>query len=119
MGQRVAPRGEPTLVQMVETLRQADVVHADETGWYVVSADSKAWLWVFASPEPKLTLYLIRLSRGIEVPLEVLGPEFIGTLGVDGIGVNHDRRCRGGARGRPRRHEAACGRRWCGPGARG
>jgi transposase len=41
-------------------------------------------MWVFASPAPKVTLYLIRLSRGIEVPLEVLGPEFIGTLGIDG-----------------------------------
>jgi hypothetical protein len=84
MGQRVAPRCEPTITRMVETLRQADVVHADETGWYVVWADSKAWLWVFASPSPKLTLYVIRLSRGIEVPLEVMGPEFIGTLGIDG-----------------------------------
>src|SRR5579872_45492 len=84
MGQRVAPRCEPTLITLVEELRQADVVHGDETGWYVVFADGKAWLWVFASPEPKITLYLIRLSRGIEVPLEVLGAEFIGTLGVDG-----------------------------------
>ena len=84
IGQRVAARCEATVDGLVQQLRQADVVHADETGWYVIFADAKAWLWVFTSPEPKVTLYLIRLSRGIEVPLAVLGPEFVGTLGVDG-----------------------------------
>jgi transposase len=84
IGQRVADRCEPTLTALVQTVRQADVVHADETGGYIVFEKDKAWLWVFTSPEPKVTLYVIRLSRGIEVPLEVLGPEFLGTLGIDG-----------------------------------
>lgn len=84
MGERVAARCEPTVEALVHQLRQADVVHGDETGWYVIFAPGKAWLWVFAAPEPKITVYRICLSRGIEVPLEVLGQEFVGTLGIDG-----------------------------------
>jgi transposase len=85
IGQRIAPRCEPTTEALVQQLRQADVVRADETGWYITQVvDSKPWLWVFTAPEPKITVYCIRLSRGIEVPLEVLGEEFVGTLGVDG-----------------------------------
>lgn len=85
MGQRVAPKCEPTTAALVEQLRQADVVRADETGWYITQVEAtKPWLWVFTAPEPKITVYQIRLSRGIEVPLEVLGDQFVGTLGVDG-----------------------------------
>lgn len=83
-GERAAVLCEPTTQALVQQLRQADVVHADETGWHITEADSKPWLWVFTAPEPKITLYQIKLSRGIEVPLEILGDEFIGTLGVDG-----------------------------------
>ena len=85
MGQRTAPRCEPTTQALVQQLRQADVVRGDETGWNITEVvGTKPWLWVFTAPEPKITVYVIRLSRGIEVPLEVLGEEFVGTLGVDG-----------------------------------
>lgn len=84
IGERAAARCEPTAQALIQQLREAEVVHGDETGWNIVFADAKAWLWVFTAPEPKITLYLIRLSRGMEVPLELLGEEFQGTLGVDG-----------------------------------
>jgi hypothetical protein len=85
IGQRVAPRCEPTVEALVAELRQADIVRGDETGWYITEVQVlKPWLWVFTSPQPKITVYKIRLSRGIEVPLEVLGEEFTGTLGIDG-----------------------------------
>lgn len=83
-GKRIAARMEPTYQALVETTRKSQVVHGDETGWYITEAAKKAWLWVFAVPEPKITLYAIRLSRGGEVAEEILGKDFAGVLGVDG-----------------------------------
>jgi transposase len=82
--QRIALRCEPTYRGLVSWLRGSNVVHADETGWYITDASKKAWLWVFASVEPRVTLYVVRTSRGGEVAREVLGDDFAGTLGVDG-----------------------------------
>jgi transposase len=82
--QRIAGRLEPTYQALIVATRQSAVVHADETGWYVTDATKKAWLWVFAVPEPKITLYAIRLSRGGEVAEEILGADFAGVLGIDG-----------------------------------
>jgi transposase len=81
---RIAARLEPTYRALVETTRQSEVVHIDETGWYVTEATKKAWLWVFAVPEPKITLFAIRTSRGGEVAEEILGADFAGTIGIDG-----------------------------------
>lgn len=82
--QRIAARLEPTYRALVETTRKSEVVHVDETGWYVTEATKKAWLWVFAVPEPKITLFAIRLSRSGEVAEEILGADFAGTIGIDG-----------------------------------
>jgi len=82
--QRIARRCAPTHRALIAEARRAAVVHADETGWYITEASRKAWLWVFAVPEPRITLYAIRLSRGGDVPLEILGVDFAGVLGVDG-----------------------------------
>jgi transposase len=81
---RIAARLEPTYRALVEATRKSDVVHVDETGWYVTEATKKAWLWVFAVPEPKITLFAIRLSRSGEVAEEILGADFAGTIGIDG-----------------------------------
>lgn len=81
---RIAARLEPTYGALVEATRQSDVVHVDETGWYVACEAKKAWLWVFAVPEPKITLFAIRMSRGGEVAEEILGADFAGTIGIDG-----------------------------------
>ena len=81
---RIAGRCEPTCQVLVQLVREAPVVHADETGWFLAVAAKKPWLWVFTAPEPKITLYVVRQSRGQDVPLEILGEEFGGVLVVDG-----------------------------------
>jgi transposase len=84
--QRIAKRAEPTYAALVEYLRASEVVHADETGWYIANGSKKAWLWVFTTPEG-VTLYAIRQSRGGDVPRAILGESFDGTLVVDGWSV--------------------------------
>lgn len=81
--QRITARCEPTFHVLLHIIRRVEVVHADETGWFVVEW-SRAWMWVFTSRQPALTLYFIRQSRGGDVALEVLGADFGGILGVDG-----------------------------------
>ncbi len=79
--QRLALRAKPTYDLLIDALRQANVVHADETGWRIDAAN--AWLWVFSNPE--VTVYAIRESRGHEVAEDILGPDFDGYLVVDGF----------------------------------
>jgi len=69
---RFAQRALPTYEWLIEALRKAGVVHADETGWRV--SRRNAWLWVFASKD--ITIYAIRFSRGSEVPADMLGEDF-------------------------------------------
>lgn len=81
--QRLAELARPSYDLLIEALRQADVVHADETGWRVERLN--AWLWVFSNRD--LTVYTIRTgpgARGSAVPLDILGPDFDGYLIVDG-----------------------------------
>jgi transposase len=79
--QRLTALARPTYDLLIEALRRAGVVHADETGWRIQRVS--AWLWVFSSPE--VTVYTIRTSRGHEVPEEILGADFAGYLIVDGL----------------------------------
>ena len=78
---RLADLARPTYELLLEALRRAQVVHADETGWRIGRVN--AWLWVFSSKD--VTLYVIRQSRGHDVPEEILGPDFDGYLIVDGL----------------------------------
>jgi transposase len=78
--QRLADLARPTYELLLDALRRAQVVHADETGWRIGRVN--AWLWVFSSK--KATIYAIRHSRGHDVPQEILGPAFDGYLVVDG-----------------------------------
>jgi len=78
--QRLADLARPTYDLLLDALRRAQVVHADETGWRIGRVN--AWLWVFSSK--KATIYAIRHSRGHDVPKEILGPDFDGYLIVDG-----------------------------------
>jgi len=78
--QRLADLARPTYELLLDALRRAQVVHADETGWRVGRVN--AWLWVFSSKHA--TIYAIRHSRGHDVPEEILGPDFDGYLIVDG-----------------------------------
>jgi transposase len=82
--QRLAELARPTYDMLIDALRRAHVVHADETGWRVSRLN--AWLWVFSSKD--VTVYTIRTgqgARGHQVPLDILGPDFDGFLIVDGF----------------------------------
>lgn len=79
--QRLADKALPTYQLLLEALRRAHVVHADETGWRIGRLN--AWLWVFSSKDT--TIYVIRRSRGHDVPEEILGSDFDGILVVDGL----------------------------------
>jgi transposase len=81
--QRLANKALPTYQLLLDALRRAHVVHADETGWRIGRVN--AWLWVFSSRDT--TVYVIRRSRGHEVPEEILGSDFDGYLIVDGLKV--------------------------------
>jgi len=78
---RLAARATPVYRELIELVRQASQVHADETGWRIGALS--AWLWVFTSRE--VTVYTIRTSRGHEVVLEMLGCRFKGYLTSDGL----------------------------------
>lgn len=78
--QRLTELAKPTYELLIEALRLCHVVHADETGWRIGRVN--AWLWVFSSKET--TIYVIRRSRGHDVPEEILGA-FDGYLIVDGL----------------------------------
>jgi transposase len=78
---RLADLARPTYELLLEALRRAQVVHADETGWRIGRVN--AWLWVFSSKDT--TIYTIRHSRGHDVPKDILGPDFDGYLIVDGL----------------------------------
>jgi transposase len=79
--QRLADLARPTYDALLQDLRRAQVVHADETGWRI--GRSNAWLWVFSCKDA--TLYTIRDSRGADVPEDILGPDFQGYLVSDGL----------------------------------
>jgi transposase len=79
--QRLTELARPTYDLLIDALRRADIVHADETGWRIGRLN--AWLWVFSNQH--VTVYAIRQSRGHEVPEAILGPDFDGWLIVDGF----------------------------------
>ncbi len=82
--QRLTELARPTYDLLIDALRQANVVHIDETGWRVDAVN--AWLWVFSNAQ--VTVYAIRTgkgARGHDVPEDILGPDFDGTIIVDGL----------------------------------
>jgi hypothetical protein len=82
---RVSRRLQPTYLSLVTAARGADVSHVDETGWYITWAGTKKpWLHVFAVPALGITLFAVRLSRGRDVAIEMLGLDYQGTSGIDG-----------------------------------
>lgn len=62
--------------ELADAIRQAEVVHADETSWRVGTA--KAWLWVAASA--LVACYRIDPSRSQRAAKELLGEDFDGFL---------------------------------------
>jgi transposase len=75
-GERCAPQYREILLYV----RHSPAAYADETGWRV--GGLLWWLWAFVTRAA--TAYVIRHSRGGEVPQEILGPDYAGLFGHDG-----------------------------------
>jgi len=78
--ERAARAGRCEYEQIRHQIQQADVVHIDETG--IKRDGEQAWIWTFTTENH--TLYAVRESRGSDVPEEVLGEDFSGTVICDG-----------------------------------
>jgi transposase len=76
---RVADKVQPTFDRLIVDLRRQSGVWADETGWWV--GGPGWWLWTFTSPD--VTVYHVDTSRGRDVVLDMLGPDFAGVLTSD------------------------------------
>jgi transposase len=78
--ERAARAGRCEYEQIRHQITQADMVHIDETG--IKRDGDQAWIWTFRTEEH--TLYAVRETRGSDVPAEVLGEDFAGTIICDG-----------------------------------
>lgn len=67
------------VAEVAEAVKQAPVVHADETGWY--QRGERAWLWLVATAQ--LACFLVSHSRGAKVAKQMLGEAFAGFLVSD------------------------------------
>jgi hypothetical protein len=83
---RVASKMKGSYEQLLEKLRQANVVHADETSWWV--GGPGYWLWVFTNPDTPV--YVVEASRGRQVVQGVLGADFPGVLVSDCLSIYDD-----------------------------
>ncbi len=77
---------KPQYDAIAAELRQAPVVHSDETSWWV--AGPGWWLWVFTTSV--LTCYVIAQSRGRDLLGNVLGKDFGGVLVSDCLAIYDD-----------------------------
>lgn len=77
---RLGRRGKPTYEALIQTLRAAPMVYADETGWKV--GGERRWLWV--ATDKTTTAYRICRGRGYSEAEALLGADYAGILGVDG-----------------------------------
>ncbi len=77
---RTARRGQSVYDGLRDVVRHSDTVYPDETGWKV--GGWLQWMWVFVTK--KVTLYVIRPSRGGEVVRDVLGKDYAGRMIHDG-----------------------------------
>jgi len=71
--------GQECLQQLLEAVRGSPAVCADETGWR--EDGRNGYLWGFFTPTVRWFEY--RESRGGQVPQEVLGEQFAGTVTCD------------------------------------
>jgi transposase len=83
---RLATKVQCQYQAIVKELRQAAVVHSDETSWWV--GGPGWWLWVFVTAHS--TLYLVDQSRGRCVLTELLGSDFAGVLVSDCLAIYDD-----------------------------
>jgi hypothetical protein len=71
--------GKEAIRELLERVRGSPAVCGDETGWR--QDGENGYLWTFATPTIRYFLY--RKSRSGQVPKEVLGEEFGGTVACD------------------------------------
>jgi transposase len=83
---RLATKVQCQYYAIAKELRQAPVVHSDETSWWV--GGPGWWLWVFVNP--RSTLYIVDQSRGRCVVTELLGADFGGVLVSDCLAIYDD-----------------------------
>ncbi len=77
---RISTILKPVYDQILEEVRQSEILHGDETGWRVNGINW--WLWVVGNFQ--WAYYLIDKSRGKDVVRKILGQVFVGVLVVDG-----------------------------------
>lgn len=77
---RVGDRVQAGYGMILKTVRRSRIVYPDETGWKVRGL--LQWLWVFVTRTA--TAFVIRDSRGHDVPQEVLGTHWSGWMIHDG-----------------------------------
>jgi transposase len=77
--ERSAGKLSPAYDQLIIDLRQSAANFVDETSWYV--GEPGHWLWDFTTADT--TVYEVAASRGHEVPLAMLGPDYKGMLVSD------------------------------------
>jgi len=82
---RLAAHLRPFYEELHQAARQAEVLHADETGWRVLGRTW--WLWCFTAET--VVFYVLRPCRGAQVVGEVLGEVFEGVLCCDFFGAYH------------------------------
>src|ERR1700757_194579 len=83
---RLAVKVKSQYEAIAAELRQAPVVHSDETSWWV--AGPGWWLWAFTTP--LLTLYVVAQSRGRDLLSDILGKDFGGVLVSDCLTIYDD-----------------------------
>jgi hypothetical protein len=83
---RLAAKVKPQYDAIAAELRQAPVVHSDETSWWV--AGPGWWLWVFTTSV--LTCYVVAQSRGRDLLGNILGKDFGGVLVSDCLAIYDD-----------------------------
>jgi transposase len=83
---RLASKVQSQYNAIAKELRQAPVVHSDETSWWV--GGPGWWLWVFVNAQS--TLYVVDQSRGRAVVTELLGTNFSGVLVSDCLATYDD-----------------------------
>lgn len=88
MQHRMADNFKPEYEQLQEQIKAADVVHVDETSWYVGAP--KDWLWTFTNKD--MTCYRVEESRNREVVSKVIGNNYQGVLVSDCL-VVYDEVC--------------------------
>ncbi len=77
---RAGTRVRPLYEVLKQLVRRANAVYPDETGWKV--GGWLQWMWTFVTDT--VTIYVIRPSRGKDVPREILGADYDGRLIHDG-----------------------------------